>query len=144
VWNDILKNLPDFPSAVLSSVDDNGYPFSIRCQSEPDAEGQVLRVQVPDGAGIQSGPAALLYHKHDEWLWNTKSFVVRGILKRDDQGWKLHPRRFVPGIAIGGFWGYVQFVLTGRRTTKRYLQKRGLARPHIPWKKVHSLWEKDK
>lgn len=140
MWDDIVKHLPDFPSAVLSGVDAAGYPFSLRCNPEPDAAGQVLHVQVPEYVDVQPGPASLLCHKHDEQLWNLKSFVVRGSLEQDTQGWILRPRQFIPGAAIGGLWGFVQFVRAGRRTAGRYLDKRGLAWPSIAWDEVHALW----
>lgn len=140
MWDDLVKNLADFPSAVLTGTDITDYPFSIRCNPKLDTDMQVLRVHVPEATGIQPGPAGLLCHKHDEWLWNLKSFIVRGALERDDQEWIFHPRRFIPGAGIGGLIQMVKFLRSGRRTTKRYLEKRGLPRLSIPWDKFHALW----
>jgi hypothetical protein len=140
MWNDIAKYLPNFPSAVLNGVDTHGYPFSVRCQPELDDTAQVLRVSLPQGTEIQPGPASLLCHKHDEWLWNLQSFVVRGTFAQDDHGWILCPLQFIPGAGIGGLWALVQFVRTGRRTTRRYLDKRGLQRPDIAWDQVEAMW----
>ena len=135
-----MKHLADFPNAVLTGVDSAGYPFSVRCKPEPDAGAQVLRVQLPDGTGIQPGPAGLLYHRHDEWLWNLKSFVVRGTLELDDRGWILRAQQFIPGAGVGGWLGKMQFLRMGRRNTKRYLERRGLPRPNIPWDEIEALW----
>lgn len=140
MWDNIVKHLADFQSAVLSGTDSTGYPFSIRCEPKLDTDMQVLRVQVPEATGIQPGPAGLLCHKHDEWLWNLKSFVVRGALEMDSQGWIFRPRQFIPGAGIGGLIQMVKFLRSGRRTTKRYLEKRGLQRPSIPWDKIHAVW----
>ncbi|MCC9074657.1 hypothetical protein FKZ61_000820 [Litorilinea aerophila] len=87
----------------------------------------------PDDLGLEPGPACLLCHRHDERLWNLKSFVVRGRLLHDKEGWAFTPEKFIPGMGIGGLWGYVRFVLTGRRNTRRYLAARGLPRPKVPW-----------
>ncbi len=140
LWYDIVSHLADFPSAVLTGVDATGYPFSIRCKPEPDAIKWVLRVQIPENTDIQPGPTGLLCHKHDKWLWNLKSFIVRGTLEQDAQGWILRRQQFIPGTGIGGVMGMAQFVRIGRRTAKRYLKKRGLARPGIPWDKIHTVW----
>ena len=97
MWEDIAKHLKDFPSAVLTGVDTKGYPFSIRCRPELDADASVLHVQVPDYTNIQASSAGLLCHKHDEYLWNLRSFIVRGSLGRDAQGWIFRPQQFTPG-----------------------------------------------
>jgi hypothetical protein len=140
MWDEIMKHMADFSSAVLTGVDQAGYPFSVRCKPEPDVDEQVLRVQVPEYTNIQPGLAGLLCHKHDEQLWNLKSFMLRGSLERVVPGWIFHPQRLIPGAGIGGLFGMVRFLLSGRRTAKRYLDKRGLERPSIPWDRVHSLW----
>jgi hypothetical protein len=140
MWNELVKHLADFSSAVLTGVNSSGYPFSMRCEPETDASNQVLRVQVPEYTNIQPGPAGLLCHKHDEWLWNLKSFIVRGSLERDAQGWLFRPEQLTPGAGIGGLIGMLKFLQNGRRTAQQYLDKRHLARPSIAWDKFHALW----
>ncbi len=142
MWDELVKQLTDFDSAVLAGVDDSGYPFSFRCKLMPDAP--VLRVWVPDYARLQPGPAALLCHRHDEWLWNLKSFIVRGALEQGAQGWLLRPQQFTPGAGIGGLLGMVKFVRDGRRSAQQYLNKRGLARPRIEWDEIHAIWHEIK
>lgn len=143
MWDDIIKNLADFPSAVLTGVDVYGYPFSVRCKPEPDTTSKVLRVQIPDGTGIQLGPAGLLCHRHDELLWNPKSFIVLGTLEKDSKSWILRPRRFKLG-ASSKSWDMLKMISSGRRTAKRYLKKRGLPRPKIPWDETNALWAEAK
>ena len=140
MWDELVKQLGDFASAVLTGADASGYPFSIRCRPEPDAVAQALRVRVPEYANIQAGPAGLLCHKHDEALWNLKSFVVRGSLEQDAQGWLFRPQQFIPGAGIGGLIGMVKFLKDGRRCARQYLDKRGLARPSIEWDQIHAVW----
>ena len=132
MWDDLMKHLPDFESAVLTAVDDEGYPFSVRCWPYPEAVVEVLRVQLPADMPIEPGPASLLCHKHDENLWNLQSFLVRGVLNRDERGWCFEPRRFVPGAGIGGLPATLRFFINSRRNATRYLEKRGLARPVSP------------
>ena len=141
MWAEIVKHLPDFPSAVLTGVDATGYPFSARCVPRLDAEARAVRVDVPEGGSIRPGPACLLCHKHDQRLWNLKSCVVRGRLERDGRGWLLRPCGFIPGMGIGGLWGYVRLLRGARRSTRRYLARRGLPRPRIPWDEVRALME---
>lgn len=140
MWDEIEKQLMDFSSAVLTGIDEAGHPFSVRCKPEPDAAEQVLHVQVPEYTNIQPGPAGLLCHKHDEQMWNLKSFIMCGSLERRVNSWIFRPQRFTPGAGIGGLLGMVRFLRSGRRITKRYLDKRGLERPSIPWDRVHALW----
>jgi hypothetical protein len=142
MWDDIVKYLDEFPDAVLNVVGDTGYPFSVRCTPEPDLSNQVLRIKLPSYSSIQFGPASLLCHGHDELMWNLKSFMITCSLERDDKGWKLVPRRFIPGIGIGNFFlGLIKMIRDGRKTTKRYLDKRGIPRPKIPWNEIQDLYK---
>jgi len=139
MWNDIKKHLSNFESAVLTGVDAEGYPFSVRCRPDADDAAEVLRVQLPAGMPLQAGPASLLCHKHDENLWKLRSFLVRGALSRDEKGWKFEPLRFIPGAGIGGLPATVRFFTGSRRNAARYLKKRGLARPRIPWDEINAV-----
>ena len=136
---DVARHLRDYDSAVITGVDAEGYPFSIRCTPRPDPAAPLLRVQVPEHSGIQPGPASLLCHKHDDQLWNQRSFAVRGTLSKDAAGWTFHPQHFIPGAA-GDLWSLINFVRGARRAAKRYLAQRGLRRPKIPWKQIQVLW----
>jgi hypothetical protein len=143
VWNDILKELPEYQSAVLTWIDNAGYPFSVRCTPKPDYDAKVLRMQLRMGTGIKSGPASLLYHYADEQIWNTKSFLVRGTLEQDAHGWILRPQRFIPGVS-SKIWDGLKMIRSGRRLAKRYLEKRSLSRPEIPWDEISASWKETK
>ena len=85
MWAEIIRHLYEFESAVLSGLDEEGYPFSGRCRPYPDTSGaEVLKIWLPPGTPVRPGPSSLLCHSHDENLWNLKSFLVRGTLARED------------------------------------------------------------
>lgn len=139
MWDDIVRLLPSFENAVLTGVDADGYPYSLRCKPAADSTARLLRVQLRPYAPILAGPASLLCHSHDENLWNLRSFLVRGNLTRKDGEWILEPQRYVPGAGVEGIRGMVRFVTGSRRNTKRYLRKRGLSRPRIPWDSINDI-----
>jgi len=140
MWGEIVEHLAEFPSAVLTGVDAKGYPFSIRCRPEPDDAQEELRIRLLyDTPAIRPGPASLLCHSHDENLWNQKSFLVRGTLSQEDQGWSFHPQQFIPGAGTGGLRGMVGFIAGARKNTKRYLRRRRLARPSVPWDEIETI-----
>jgi hypothetical protein len=138
VWDEIVRLLPSFESAVLTGVDADGYPYSVRCKPAVDSSARLLRVQLPTYASIQAGQAGLLCHSHDENLWNLESFLVRGVLVKDAGGWRFEPGRFIPGIGIGGLPAMIRFFLSSRRKASRYLKVRNLARPSIPWDEINA------
>ena len=76
MWDDLVRNLSKYPTAVLTVTDAAGYPFSIRCVPEPDPDRQVLRVNLPAYIDVQAGPAGLLCHFHDDLLWNQTHLVA--------------------------------------------------------------------
>jgi hypothetical protein len=140
MWAEVRRHLRGFPSPVLTGLDADGYPYSIRCSPEPDDPQEVLRVRVPGSAQIRQGPASLLCHGHNEVLWDLRSFIVRGTLEATGgETWLFRPIRFVPGIGIGGLAGMVRFALAKRRTARRYLERRGLARPRIDWAQLKEV-----
>ncbi len=138
MWDEITKGLAQFPDAVLTVVDADGYPLSIRCHPQADAATQVLRVPTARGLDLRPGPASLLCHSHDENLWKLKAFLVRGRIEPSDDSWVFHPQKFIPGGGMGSPLGDVRTVVGARLTAKRYLTKRGLARPAIPWDRIKS------
>ena len=141
MWAEIVRELPGFDSTVLSGLDEDGYPISVRCRPEPDPASRTLRVQIGPGAGLQAGPASLLCHRHDELLWNQRAFLARGTLAEESGGWVFRPTAFVPGAGIGGLRGLVRFVIASRRATNRYLAARDLPRPRIPWRDIIAIKE---
>jgi len=143
MWVDVRRHLRDFASPVLTGVDGDGYPFSIRCSPVPDEAQHVLRVSVPGWTRIRPGPASLLCHGHNQLLWDLRSFMVRGTLEpASGETWLFRPTRLVPGIGIGGLAGMVRFALAKRRTARRYLERRGLARPRIDWAQLKAVQAK--
>jgi hypothetical protein len=131
--SEIVQYAGIYESAVLTALDRNGYPFSLRCGPRLDNEAQALCLILPDGAEVTPGPTCLLWHRHDERLGQMGSFVVRGTLVNDNAGWFIRPEAFIPGVGIGGWRSYMRFLVNGRRATRRYLERRGLARPQINW-----------
>lgn len=141
MWTEIMEHLPDFSSAVLTGVDAAGYPISVRCKPKVSSQSKVISVQVTEGTDIQAGPASLLFHQHDEQMWNIKSFLLRGDIEKESQGWIFHPQKFTPGWGIGGLISMVRLIRTGRRTAKRYLKKRSLTHPTIQWDEIRALYD---
>jgi hypothetical protein len=140
MWADVRRHLQGFSSPVLTGVDADGYPFSIRCAPELDESKQVLRLSLPGWTGIRQGPASLLCHGHNQLLWDLRSFMVRGTLEpTGGETWLFRPTRFVPGIGLGGPVGMVRFALAKRRAARRYLERRGLPRPRIDWVQLKAL-----
>ncbi len=133
MWKEIEKYAPLFASAVLTGVDDRGYPLSLRCRPELDLKSRVLRLKASHTTRLLDGPACLLFHSHDERLWNQKSFVLSGELETGGEGWAFRPVRFIPGMGLNGIRSYWSFITKGRRTAKSYLVKRGLPRPKVDW-----------
>ena len=140
MWDKLLNALRQFPDAVLTWVDEDGYPVSGRIRPEPDAAAQVLRFTPPAGLDLKAGPASLLAHSHNEETWKLKSFVARGRLEQDGTGWVFRPRSFIPGAGVGSLADQLRPMWATRAAAKRYLARRGLRRPTVPWDKIKSSY----
>ncbi len=136
MWDELLKQLRRYESAVITGLGDDGYPFSWRCTPHPDQMQKVLRIDVPPGAPVTPGPAGLLCHRHDERMWNQRSFLVRGRLSSAG-GWAFVPERLIPGEGARGLLGTLSILRKARRAAREYLQRRGIPPPPIPWAAIN-------
>jgi len=137
MWAKIRRQLARFPSAVLTSVGSDGFPYSLRCtlQTEPDL--QLLRIEISRESPIQPGPASILCHRHNDKLWGMKSFLIRGHLERDGGSWLFTPDRFIPGMSAP--WTMASGLLRARRRANRQLARSDQTKPKIDWAAVHAL-----
>lgn len=128
VAGDLLGSpvLAAYPTAVLATVDETGAPTLVRTTVTAEADG--YRPAAPAGPG----PASLLVHEHDDVLDRIHNAVVRGTLGTDGV---LRPERLIePGGRRGaGPLAAIRTVRALRAATDRYLEKRSLPRPAVPW-----------
>jgi Pyridoxamine 5'-phosphate oxidase len=120
-----------YPTAVLSLVAPDGFPFSLRVPISVDREAHRIRI----GAGalglpVQPGLACLTAHAHHpRFLWQ-QNFQVRGDLVEEDGGWAVVPHRLIggfelpPGSTLQRFRLNVGKVLRYRKKAKAELRER--------------------
>ncbi|XVU20816.1 pyridoxamine 5'-phosphate oxidase family protein [Actinoplanes sp. CA-054009] len=126
--------LADYPTAVLAARDATGAPLLVRTNVVSTASG--YEVQVPEDVAVTAGPASLLVHRHDDKLDKLHSASVVGTLAAAGAGtWTLTPARLIePGARHKSKASDQLKLIRGlRATADRYLAKRGLARPEVPW-----------
>ena len=83
MWAEAAKWLNKFPEAVLTGIDNDGYPVSVRVPTGAyDSATGELPVSLPDAVDGAEGPANLLCHSHDEKLWNLQMITVKGTLEK--------------------------------------------------------------
>jgi hypothetical protein len=127
-----VRRMPEFGGAVLCAYDADGRPTMRRVHVS--AAGG--RFTVDAGAGLTPGRASLLWHSHDEKLAALRAFVVTGDLGDDGA---LTPDRYVSTADRMGPFAMVAMIRRLRATAARYLDRRGLRRPSIPWREYAEL-----
>jgi hypothetical protein len=103
VWDERLDALgsDNYPTAVLSLVAPDGFPFSIRLPVRPDAPARCVRFDV-DALGIPvgEGRACLTAHAHSpEFAWQS-NFQVRGDFVERDGEWVFVPQKYIGGFNV--------------------------------------------
>ena len=103
VWDQRLDALGtrSFPTAVLTIVAPDGFPFSIRLPVRPDEAAGCIRFDV-DALGVPVAPglACLSAHIHSpEFAWQN-NFQVRGDFVERDGDWVFVPQRYVGGFNV--------------------------------------------
>jgi hypothetical protein len=101
-WDQRLTELgTTYPTAVLSLVCPDGFPFAVRVPVTVDPAARWIKIDAePAGVPLQPGLACLTAHAHgEEFLWQ-QNFQVRGDLVRVDDGWALIPHKLVGGFEV--------------------------------------------
>ena len=130
--------LAGFGTAVLGAVDQAGAPLLARTTVTARAEG--FEVHAAPDCAVVPGPASLLVHRHDEKLSGLYNALVRGALSELGEGtWLLRPERVVEPNGNGRPSDALRLLAQTRRATKRYLDRRGLDRPRVPWGEYRRL-----
>ncbi|MFJ7586793.1 pyridoxamine 5'-phosphate oxidase family protein [Streptomyces sp. NPDC097617] len=129
--------LSRFPTAVLAALDATGSPLLARTRPRPTPAGYL--VDVPSGCAVERGPATLLVHRHDERLNHMYNASVRGDLRRTDAGWLLVPSAVVEPMGSGRPTDAFRVLRHTKRSTDRYLERRGLDRPKVRWDRFRAL-----
>ena len=119
-----------YPTAALSIVSPDGFPFTIRVPVRVDGAARWIRIEgAPAGIPLQPGLACLTAHTHgDEFTWQ-QNFQVRGDLVRVDDCWALVPHKLVGGFELPRsrielLRGNAAKVRRFRRIAKRELARR--------------------
>ena len=129
-WDARLHELGStYPTAVLSIVCPDGFPFAVRLPVRVDPANRWIRIEgEPVGIPLQPGLACLTAHAHsDNFTWQ-RNFQVRGDLVRRDDGWVLIPHTLVGGFEVPP--GRIAIVRANARKAARFrkIAKRELAR----------------
>jgi Pyridoxamine 5'-phosphate oxidase len=131
-WHPRIKELGTrYPTAVLSIVSPDGFPFSIRVPVRVDEAARWIRIEgeLP-AVPLQPGLACLTAHVHaDQFSWQ-QNFQVRGDLVFVEGKWALVPHKLVGGFEIprsrvAMLRANATKVRRFRRTAKRELARRG-------------------
>jgi hypothetical protein len=90
-----------YPTAVLSIVSPDGFPFSIRVPVRVDEAARWIRIEGElAGVPLQPGLACLTAHVHAEQFTWQQNFQVRGDLVFAEGNWTLVPRKLVGGFEL--------------------------------------------
>lgn len=90
-----------YPTAIVSLVAPDGFPFSVRAPVTVDRERRRLRIErLPPGVPMRAGLTCVCAHEHDERFSWRRNFQIRGDLVEDGDGWAVVPQRIVGGFEL--------------------------------------------
>lgn len=120
-----------YPTAVVSIVSPDGFPFAIRVPVHVDEANRWIRIEGELlGVPLQPGLACMTAHLHSEQFGWQQNFQVRGDLVFVDGRWALVPHRIVAGFEapssrLAMLRANASKARRFRRTAKRELARRG-------------------
>ncbi|GID30664.1 pyridoxamine 5'-phosphate oxidase family protein [Paractinoplanes brasiliensis] len=129
-----VRRMSAFGGAVLSAYDVSGAPAMRRVH--PSAVDGRFVLDAVDG--LVAGRASLLWHSHDAKLDALRAFVVTGTLTPSSGAWVLNPERYISTADRMTPLTMLRTILGLRKTAARYLAKRNLPRPAVPWSEYRS------
>ena len=102
MWDPRMDELgARYPTAVLSLVAPDGFPFSLRVPISVDRSAHRIRIGAGAlGLAVQPGLACITAHAHHpKFLWE-QNFQVRGDLIEEDGRWAVVPHRLIGGFEL--------------------------------------------
>ncbi len=147
MWNEQLGNLINtYPTAILSIVQSDGYPVSIRCQVRVDPQHQRIFIDHPPLLAIAwQGSASLLFHQHDEHLERLRQLLLLGMLESTEGRLIFSVEKFVTANGrsdsdqmphASSPLHMLKFFFTGWRQARAYIARRGKPWPAIPYEEI--------
>ena len=138
---EVARRLPGFADAVLATVVGDAPPVLRRVRPCPGPDGRTLRLEGADPDELAGATSAnLLLHSHDDQLSRLRQLALVGTLTVGPEGTRLRPTRLLGTDANATTpLALVRTVHRLRGATRRYLDRRGLARPSIPWQEYRAL-----
>jgi len=131
-WDPRITELgTQYPTAVLSIVSPDGFPFSVRVPVRVDGARRWIRIDgAPDAIPLQPGLACLTAHVHGPSFTWQQNFQVRGDLVFVEDGWALIPHKVLGGFELprsrmAMMRANAAKVRRFRRIAKRELARRG-------------------
>ncbi len=102
VWHPRMRELGStHPTAVLSIVSPDGFPFSVRAPVRADEPRRLITLERDlTGVPLQPGLACLTAHAHGGDFGWQQNFQVRGDLMFLEGRWTVVPRRLVGGFEL--------------------------------------------
>ncbi len=135
-WHPRIDELgTTYPTAVVSIVCPDGFPFAVRVPVRSDGSNRWVRIEAePQGVPLQPGLACLTAHTHGPNFTWQQNFQVRGDLDQGNDGWVLVPHKLVGGFEqprsrLEMVRANVAKARRFHRTAKRELARRGSGRP---------------
>lgn len=136
MWTEAAQWLGKFDEAVLTALDADGYPVSIRIDPRNyDATTGTLPATFPSALRATAGPANLMSHSHDEKMWHLNAIQIKGRLESRDGGWVFQSTNFDAPSKLA----FIQFLANTRTGGQKYLDKRGLPHPAINWAAIKEI-----
>jgi hypothetical protein len=136
VWDRRIDELGRrYPSAVLSFVAPDGFPFSIRVPVGVERRRRLIHVDAePVGAPLRPGLVCVTAHDHEESLRWQRNFQVRGdLVEQPGGGWAVVPHRVVQGFELPPAGALTRAVTSFRKIRRfRRTARRELARRASP------------
>ncbi|OBF34238.1 hypothetical protein A5724_16935 [Mycobacterium sp. ACS1612] len=136
MWAEAAKWLAKFGETVVTGVDEDGYPVSVRvATSGYDSATGALPVHFPPELRILEGPANLLSHSHDDKMWHLQMIQIKGRIERRGERWVFQSTHFDAPSKLA----FLQFLRSNNASAQKYLDKRGLKRPAVNWAAVKEI-----
>ncbi|MBB5156867.1 pyridoxamine 5'-phosphate oxidase family protein [Saccharopolyspora phatthalungensis] len=126
----IVDALERYPTAVLCSRDERGFPFATRATVMQDGAGPLQVQPLQPFCGLP-GQANLLWHRHNGCGGEMRTLLVTGNLAQHGREWTFVPER-MPG-EFGSVRDEKSWFRDASARAHRYLERRGLQPPEIDW-----------
>ena len=139
----LLKKLKTYPNAILTFIDNKGYPYIMKIDFELK-QNNLIELSCPKSCKHQfslNQKASLLVHSYNEKMNKLKQILLKGTISQQQDKLFFVPRQIIASFKLAGLLSLIRVYRKGKKAAKEYYKKQEMKPPSINYEPDLDFWK---